>query len=139
MIVSRVVDSHDDKPRIRLRLFAMKISAGPPAPAEDYVEDRIDLSEYLTPRPEKSFLVRVEGESMIDAGINPGDLLVVERDIEPKNGDVVIAQIAGQFTVKRFRCCSGSLWLVPANSSYPPPKHEDFSVWGIVKYSIHKL
>lgn len=122
-----------------LPLFAMKIPAGAPAPPEDYIEDRIDLSAYLTPHPDTSFLIRVEGESMIEAGIHPGDLLVVERGTEAKSGDVVIAQIGDQFTVKRFRRYRGNLWLVPANKDFPAPKLEDFSVWGVVRYSIHSL
>jgi DNA polymerase V len=137
MIVKRPSHAHGEA--VDLPLFAMKIPAGPPATAEDYIEDRIDLTEYLTPHPETSFLVKVDGESMIEAGINHGDLLVVERDVEAKNGDVVVALIAGQFTVKRFRRYGGNLWLVPANKDYSEPKNEDFSVWGIVKYSIHKL
>jgi DNA polymerase V len=125
--------------RTELPLFSMSVPAGPPSPAEDYVEDRLDLAEYLTPHPETSFLIRVEGESMIDAGINHGDLLVVERGKEARNGDVVIALIADQFTVKRFRRYRGNLWLVPANKDYPQPKLQDFTVWGIVRYAIHKL
>lgn len=123
----------------QLPLFAMKIPAGPPTPAEDYIEDRIDLSAYLTPRPDTSFLIRVEGESMVEAGIHPGDLLVVERGVDAKNGDVVIAQVGEQFTVKRFRRYRGNLWLIPANKDFPAPKLEDFSVWGVVRYAIHKL
>jgi len=121
-----------------LPLFAMKIPAGPPALAEDYIEDRIDLSDYLAPHPDTSFLIRVEGESMVDAGIHPGDLLVVERGPEAKNGDIVIAQVGEQFTVKQFRRHRGNLWLVPANKDCLPTL-QDFSVWGVVRYSIHKL
>lgn len=76
---------------------------------------------------------------MVDAGINSGDLLVVERGKEAQNGDVVVARVSGQFTVKRFRRQHGALSLVPANPAYPIPPPEDFSVWGVVKYSIHKL
>lgn len=125
--------------RVTIPLFAMKVSAGPPSPAEDYIEDRIDLSEYLTPHPDDSFLIRVEGESMLDAGIHPGDLLVVERSLEANNGDVVVAMIRGQFTVKRFHREYDHLWLLPANKQYPKPRQQDFSIWGVVKYVIHRL
>lgn len=123
---------------ITLPLFLMKVPAGPSASAEDYIEDRIDLSEYLAPRPERSFLIRVEGNSMVDAGIYPGDLLIVERESEASNGDVVIALIGGQFTVKLFRRHKGSLSLVQANKSLPDQPQQAFSVWGVVRYSIHK-
>jgi DNA polymerase V len=117
----------------------MKIAAGPPSPNEDSIEDRIDLTEYLIPRPEKSFLIRVEGESMIDAGVFPDDLLVVERADEAQNGDVVVALIGGRFTVKRFQRHGDRLRLVSANKERPESRHEDFSVWGIVRYCIHKF
>jgi DNA polymerase V len=125
---------------VHIPLVAMKIPAGPPAPAEDeYVEDRIDLSEYLTPRPDNSFLVRVEGDSMIEAGIRPGDLLVVERAPEAQSGDIVIAVVGGQFTVKRLHKHQGTLHLVGANNTFPEPAQEEFSVWGIVKFAVHKF
>ena len=127
------------EPRATLPLFAMKISAGPPVTAEDYIDDRIDLSEYLAPHPETSFLIRAEGESMLDAGIHPGDLLVVEQGVEARNGDIVIAEVSDGFTVKRFRQQRGHLWLVSANKDFPAPKYERFAVWGIVRFSIHKL
>lgn len=117
----------------------MKIPAGPPAPSEGYIEDRIDLGEYLAPHPNDTFLVRVEGDSMIDLGIHPDDLLVVERSREAKNGDVVIASVNGEFTVKQFRRHSGNLWLVSANKNHPTPKQQDFEVRGIVRYSIHRV
>lgn len=117
----------------------MAISAGPPTPAEDYIEDRIDLAEYLTPHPETSFLIRVEGESMLDAGIRPGDLLVVERSPEARNGDIVIALVAGQFTVKQFKSFRGSLSLVPANKLCPDPPHQEFAIWGVVRFVVHKF
>lgn len=122
-----------------LPLIDMNIPAGPPTPAEHLIEDKIDLSAYLAPHPDTSFLIRVEGESMLEAGIHPGDLLVVERTLEPHNGDVVIAQVGDCFTVKRLRRARGNLWLVSANKDYPDPLQDDFTVWGVVRYSIHKV
>lgn len=118
----------------------MNIPAGPPSPADDpHIEDRIDLTEYLAPHPDRSFLIRVEGESMIDLGIFPNDLLVVEREVEAKNGDVVVALISGEFTVKQFRRSRGSLCLVPANNNCPAFREQDFSIWGVVRFALHKL
>jgi DNA polymerase V len=117
----------------------MRIPAGPPLSVEDHIEDRIDLTEYLIPRPERSFLIRVEGESMIDAGIFPDDLLVVERGNEAQNGDIVVALVGERFTVKRLCRNPGRLWLISANARQPDPEHEDFTVWGVVRYSIHRL
>lgn len=126
-------------PLALIPLYVMSVPAGPPAPAEDYIEERIDLSEYLAPHPTKTFLIRVDGDSMIDAGICPGDLLVVERSSEACNGDIVIALINGQFTVKELRRLPNRLWLVSANKNLPPARHEPFSIWGIVKFAIHKV
>lgn len=136
MIICRAV-SRD--PLIKLPLFSMTIAAGPPTPVEDHIEEHIDLARHLIPHPNRSFLVRVQGDSMVDAGINDGDLLVVEREIEAKNGDIVVAVVAGQFTVKRFQRSHGSLSLVSANKNAPNIPHVDFSVWGVARYSIHKL
>jgi DNA polymerase V len=136
MIVSRT-GSHGSS--IKLPLFSMTIAAGPPSPVEDHVEDHIDLALHLIPHPERSFLVRVKGDSMIDVGINDGDLLVVEREAEARNGDIVVAVVAGQFTVKRFCRSRGLLTLVPASPTCPAMPRQDFSIWGIARYSIHKL
>lgn len=136
MIVCRAV-SHGST--TKLPLFSMTIPAGPPTIAENQIDEHIDLAQYLTPRPERSFLVRVEGDSMIDAGINHGDLLVVERQVEARNGDIVVAVIAGQFTVKTFRRSHGRLVLVAANKDNPEPLRQEFSVWGVARYAIHKL
>src|SRR5215216_3346423 len=86
--------------QIRLPLFSMPVSAGSPKPADGYVEETLDLSRLLIRRPDATFFVRVEGESMVDAEIHPGDLLVVDRSIEPRHKDIVIAIIDGEFTVK---------------------------------------
>lgn len=136
MIVSRAVSL---TPTTKLPLFSMAIPAGPPITAEDYVEDFIDLTQHLTPHPDRSFLVRVSGDSMVDAGISDGDLLVVERGVDANNGDVVVALVGGQFTVKMFRRSYGSLNLVAANTNRADPPQQDFSVWGVARYTIHKL
>lgn len=117
------------------------VQAGFPSPAEDYLENKLDLNELVIRHPAATFFVRVEGESMINANIHSGDILVVDRSIKPASGKVVIAVINGEFTVKRFIINSSGAFLVPENDSYPSLKIEnesDFQVWGVVTYVIHK-
>ncbi|HPC48368.1 MAG TPA: translesion error-prone DNA polymerase V autoproteolytic subunit, partial [Deltaproteobacteria bacterium] len=84
-------------------LYTARVSAGFPSPADAFVDGRLDLNEHLVAHPAATFFVRVEGTSMIDAGIHPGDILIVDRALEPRNGSVVVAVLDGEFTVKRYR------------------------------------
>ncbi|BDQ37751.1 umuD protein [Pseudodesulfovibrio nedwellii] len=118
------------------------VPAGFPSPAEEYFEKTLDLNEHLVPRPEATFFVRVCGDSMIGAAIHHDDLLVVDRSRTPRSGDVIIACVDGEFTVKRLRKTATGLELAPENPEYPPvPLSEDtdFQVWGVVQHVIHKL
>lgn len=117
------------------------VQAGFPSPAEDYVEKHLDLNELVIRHPAATFYVRVEGDSMRDAGIQSGDLLVVDRSLEPANGKIVVAVVNGEFTVKRIKVDGSGLSLVPENANYPsmPVSAEaDFQVWGVVTYVIHR-
>ncbi|MGA8163563.1 MAG: translesion error-prone DNA polymerase V autoproteolytic subunit [Waddliaceae bacterium] len=121
--------------------FLSRVQAGFPSPAEDYMENRLDLNDLVIQHPAATFFVRVEGESMADANIHSGDILVVDRALEASNGKIVVAVINGEFTVKRFTINSGGAYLVPENPRYPTLKIEpdsDFHVWGVVTYVIHK-
>ena len=103
------------------------------------VEDTIDLNHYLVKNPHTTFLVRATGESMIDAGINEGDLLIVDRGIEPTNGKIVIAAIDNQFTVKFLRMKDDRLWLMPANQAFSPiavDREKGVVILGVVMSSI---
>jgi DNA polymerase V len=123
-------------------LFLASVSAGFPSPAEDYIEGRLDLNRHLIKHPAATFFVRVAGDSMIDAGIHPGDILVVDRALEPQEASVVIAVVDGELTVKRMSRRQGRLYLVPDNELYRPLEiHEDmeFEVWGVVTAVIHNL
>lgn len=118
------------------------VPAGFPSPAEDYLEKTLDLNEYLAPRPEATFFVRVSGDSMIGAGIHHDDLLVVDRSQTPHHGNVVIAHVDGEFTVKRLRKTAKGLELVPENPEYAPitiTPDTDFEIWGVVRHVVHKL
>jgi DNA polymerase V len=132
----------DQKTRVVCPLFTSGISAGFPSPAEDHIDQQLDLNELLIQHPVATFFVRVSGESMKDAGINHGDILVVDRSLEATSGRIIIAIVNGELTVKRFVQDSSSCQLVAANPDYPPVAitHEtDFSVWGVVTSVIHQF
>lgn len=117
------------------------VVAGFPSPAEQYVEPPLDLNEYLVKRPAATYFVRVEGDSMVGEGIRPGDLLVVDRSIAPANGDVIIASVDGNYTVKTYRRDDKGVHLVPANPAYPvitlnPGQELDY--FGKVTAFIHR-
>lgn len=117
------------------------ISAGFPSPAEDYEEVSLDLNKALVRHPAATFYARVKGSSMTEAGINNGDLLVIDKSLDPKAGDVAVCFLDGEFTVKRIGLIDGLLYLMPANSSFKPiavSEESEFSIWGIVTYVIHK-
>lgn len=116
------------------------VAAGFPSPAEGYIEKTLDLNEHLIHHPAATFFVRADGESMTGAGIFPGDLLVVDRSLNPVNGSVVIAVVDGDFTVKRLSLSNGKIRLLPENSNFEPitiTEQHDFQVWGVVAFSIH--
>ncbi|NBB73059.1 MAG: translesion error-prone DNA polymerase V autoproteolytic subunit [Bacteroidetes bacterium] len=121
-------------------LFLTRVPAGFPSPADDYVDRTLDLNDLLIRRPEATFFVRVEGDSMTGAGIHSGDLLVVDRSVEARDGDVVIAALDGEMTVKRVRQREEALWLVADNDAYPPQRvTTELVVWGVVQHVIHEV
>ena len=128
--------------RCLLPLAGERIAAGFPSPADDYVEVGIDLNEQLIRHPTSTFFLRVSGESMIDAGIHDGDLLVVDRSLEPRPGRVVVAVLDGTFTLKRLARHRGRLRLEAANPDYPALElHRcgEVQIWGVAVHVIHPL
>ena len=124
--------------------FAESIHAGFPSPAADHTGERIDLTREMTPHPDTTFYAHVEGDSMRDAGILDGDVVVVDRSLEPKDGDFIIAYIDDEYTLKEFRMDPGNhcAWLIPHNSDFQPirvDKDSRFQVWGVVTYAIHRV
>lgn len=121
------------------------IRCGFPSPAQDYIEHTIDLNKELIDSPEATFLGRVVGESMKDANINDGDILIIDKSKEAKHGDTVVAFVNGEFTVKTLDLShkeEGYIELVPANEAFPIiriEREEDFRIWGVVTYNIKKL
>ncbi len=115
------------------------IQAGSPTPAEQQLLETMSFDNFLINNPEKSYLLRVSGDSMIEAGINPGDLVVIEEKPEPREGDIVVAQIDGEFTLKYFQRRNGQVYLTPANKKYSPIYPEDnLTIFGIVVSVIRK-
>lgn len=119
-----------------------RVSAGFPSPALDFMETSIDLNKALVENKIATFYVRVEGNSMIDAGIADKDILVVDRSLEPGNKKIAICLIDGEFTVKRIKVDLDCLWLMPENANYSPIKvteENQLIIWGIVTYVIKKI
>ena len=126
---------------MELPLAGSRISAGFPSPAEDYVEMSLDLNRELVRNPASTFFARVRGVSMTGEGIGDGDLLVIDRAAEVRDGALAVCFIDGEFTLKRVRTDQGEgcLWLVPANPDYVPlrvTQENDFRIWGVVKHVI---
>jgi DNA polymerase V len=124
-----------------LPFFDGGIMAGFPSPAEDYAELPLDLHELLISHPAATFFVRVEGDSMKGAGMQSGDILVVDRSLAPQNGKIVVALLNGEFTVKRLKMEEKKVYLIPENPRYPTLEvtaESDFQIWGVVTYVIHR-
>ena len=125
-----------------LPLAGEQVAAGFPSPAEDYVDVGIDLNDQLIRHPTSTFFLRVSGDSMTGAGIHDGDLLVVDRSLNPRPGRVVVAVLDGGFTLKRLVRHHGRLRLEAANPDYPPLELQtcgDVQIWGVAVHVIHPL
>ncbi|MFC2130023.1 LexA family protein [Bacteroidota bacterium] len=125
-----------------LPLFLESVSAGFPSPAEDYLEGKLDLNKFLIKNPSATFFVRVTGDSMINAGIYSGDILVVDRALTPKDGSIVIAVIDSELVVKRMQYIKKKIYLIPENAGFEKieiSKEMNFEVWGVVTTVIHSV
>jgi len=126
---------------LRIPMVTAIVDAGFPSPADDHLEGSIDLNEELIRNKVATFCVRVQGESMRDAGIHSGDVLVVDRSVTPVDRQIVVAMIDGEFTVKRFRKYAGKVFLEAANSDFLSiqiGENQELVIWGAVTYIIHK-
>jgi DNA polymerase V len=125
-----------------LRLFSPAVPAGFPSPASDYEERPLDLNLKLMPHPAATFAVKAYGNSMVGVGIHSGDILIVDRSLNPKDGDIVIAAINGEFTVKRLSLKAKGVFLLSENPTHPPipvPELADLNLFGVVKHVIHSF
>lgn len=130
------------KREINLNLYANSIPAGFPSPADDFLEKQLDLNDYLIKNKAATFLVKVEGRSMENAGIFDGDVLVIDRSVEPVHGKVVLGVLNGEFTVKRISMQENKVLLVPENDNFKPievSEEMDFKIWGVATFSLHRL
>lgn len=123
-------------------LYLSRVCAGFPSPADDYIDQEIDLNKHLIKNPLATFIVYAHGDSMIGEGIYPGDALIVDRSLEPKHKNVVIACIEGELTVKKLMYEDGKPYLVAANPNYPTieiREEDELIIWGVVTRNIHNL
>ena len=125
-----------------VQFFDESVQAGFPSPAEDHLDLDLDLSSYLINHPSATFCVRVEGDSMIGAGIQSEDVILIDRSLEPQTGSIVLAVLDGEFTVKRVDVQGEKLFLLPENpklKSIEVEEEMNFKVWGVVTFVIHKV
>lgn len=129
---------------VLLPYFPEGIKAGFPSPATDYEEETIDLNKELVHHKEATFYARVKGDSMINAGYHPGDIIVIDKSLEPQNGDIVVAYVDGGFTIKELDLSQknhGIIRLVPYNENFKPiiiTPEQTTMIWGVVTYCIHR-
>jgi DNA polymerase V len=126
----------------KIPYYGSKVQAGFPSPADDYIEGHLDLNEHLIKHPAATFFVRVTGNSMIDAGIQENDILIIDRSIKPSHGKVVVVAVDGQLTVKRLHIKDDKLTLMPENPSFEPieiNENNDICIWGVVTNVIHAM
>ena len=130
----------DTSTTLSMPYFENGVSAGFPSPAEDHMHSKIDLNNILIENPSATYYVRVNGDSMLGAGILSGDLLIVDRSIEVTNNCIVVAHLDGEFTVKRIKKIKNKIFLQAENNNYKPieiTKEMDFELFGVVAHAIH--
>ncbi|MDP3453544.1 MAG: translesion error-prone DNA polymerase V autoproteolytic subunit [Bacteroidales bacterium] len=142
-MVKRVkIYSSESGESLYISLSESTIKAGFPSPAEDHSDLKLDLNKELIKNPSSTFFARVSGESMIDDGVDNGDLLVIDKSVTPFDGALAVCYIDGEFTLKRVKIEKDLIKLIPANSKYKPieiNRESDFQIWGVVRYLIKKM
>ena len=130
-----------DAPIVSTPIFTSRVQAGFPSPADDYLEDQLDLNKHLIYHQEATFFVRAQGESMLNAGVHPGDILVVDKSLTAKSGKIVIAVVDGEFTVKRLYKYKGKITLKAENPDFDDiviNENNELIIWGVVTSVIHQ-
>lgn len=142
-ISSEITNLSDKKiNNVTAPLVSSRISCGFPSPADDYIETPLDLNELLVKKPAATFFARAKGDSMINAGIYDGDILIIDRSMTAQNNQIVLAVVNGEFTLKRLLKKNGKISLLPENPKYKPieiTEAIEFSIWGVATNAIHKL
>ena len=126
--------------KLNIPLFMSRVQAGFPSPADDYIEQGLDLNDFLIKRPTATFFMKVAGDSMKDAGINNDDILIVDRSLTAIHNCIVVAVVNSEYTVKRLQKIKDKIYLMPENKKYPVIEIKegmDFEIWGVVTYVIH--
>ena len=123
-----------------LPFFISKVQAGFPSPADDFMDNRLNINDYIIKNPLSTYYVKVSGDSMIGAGIFSGDILVVDRSIKASNNRIVVAMVDGDFAVKRLRYHKHKLYLISENSQFLPIEvtDQELMIWGVVTFSVHQ-
>jgi len=132
----------DSVESLNIKLSDTPVNAGFPSPAENHMENTMDLNKALVKNPSSTFYARVKGESMINDGVDDGDLLVIDRSVEPYENCLAVCFLDGEFTLKKVRLDGDDLLLIPANEKFKPirvKKDNDFYVWGVVRYLIKRV
>lgn len=135
------ISRQEKRGEFQLPLVLAAVAGGFPSPADDFVEEGLDLNDYVVKNRASTFFVRVEGDSMQNAGIFSGDILVVDKALQAADNRIVVAIVDGEFTVKRIKKIKERLYLVPENEDYAAMEiapESDFQVWGVVTFVIHK-
>lgn len=141
IIKDNIFKAHVDR-ELELPLSSSLIKAGFPSPADDFVDLKLDLNRELIKNPSATFFARVSGSSMIGDGVNDGDLLLIDRSIEPYNGSMAVCFLDGEFTLKRVDKRGDKIFLVPSNKDFNEievNQEDQFIIWGVVKYIIKKV
>ena len=136
-----VLRVNEDPVKQLIPIFTSRVQAGFPSPADDHLEDTLDLNTHLIHHKEATFFVKAQGESMIGAGIHQGDILIVDKSLSPKSGKIVIAVVDGEFTVKRLHKYKGNITLKAENSEFEDIKikgTDELIIWGVVTSVIHQ-
>lgn len=131
----------EQNPLTQCPLYSSRVAAGFPSPADDFIEKHLDLNTHLIKHPASTFFVIASGDSMKDAGITSGDMLIVDKSLPVAHGKIVIAALDGELTVKRLSCQNNQVQLLPANSAYPPidiTNEQEMVIWGVVTHIIHQ-
>lgn len=125
---------------VAIPFVSQKVPAGSPCPSDNYIEETINLNQVLVKKPKSTFCIRVIGDSMINAGINEDDILIVDSSVEPTHKKIVVAALDGDLTVKRLHCKEGKVILLPENGKYSPieTENKDLNIWGVVTFVIHQ-